>query len=69
MRSLSLVGMAYFGPFLKFVQSSAQTTLKQWYDLAAGKKRYRLVEFVILNLCIQCLTEFLKIKTNFKIVG
>ena len=28
-----------------------------------------LEELVLLNLCIQCLTEFLKIRTCFKIVG
>ena len=26
-------------------------------------------ELVLLSLCIQCLTEFLKIRTCFKIVG
>ena len=28
----------------------------------------KLVELVLLSLCIQCLTEFLKIRTCFKIV-
>ena len=30
---------------------------------------YQLLELVLLNLCNQCLTEFLKIRTCFKIVG
>ena len=29
----------------------------------------QLLELVLLNLCNQCLTEFLKIRTCFKIVG
>ena len=28
----------------------------------------KLLELVLLSLCIQCLTEFLKIRTCFKIV-
>lgn len=30
---------------------------------------YQLFELVLLNLCIQSLTEFLKIETCYKIVG
>ena len=45
-----------------------KTTLKQWYH-AAARTNTVLVELVILNLCIQCLTEILKTRIHFKIVG
>ena len=46
------------------------TTFKHGTVLLLGQIWYCMVELVtgILNLCIQCLTEFLEIRTQWKII-
>ena len=60
---------------MKFLKSYAtdkqnKNNIKTWYCVTAGANMV-LVELVtgMLNLHIQCLTEFLKMRTQWKIAG
>ena len=70
-RCLSLVGVAYFGPtcglacIVRYRNLLNPSMFKPFMKFTFSW----LVELVLLNLCIKCLTEFLKIRTCFKIVG
>ena len=72
-----MVGVVYFGPIFGI---ACIICYKNRFDLSMLKPFMKFLqsdaslnrtttELVLLNLCIQCLTEFLKIRTCFLIVG
>ena len=71
-----MVGVVYFGPIfgitciICYKNHLNLSLLKSFMKLLQSYASVnKTTELALLNLCIQCLTEFLKIRTFFLIVG